>query len=257
VTVQKKRNIVIFDLLLFLSMFGAVMALEKFVHRRLQEVFLLLTGHMDSATFLYSLVLLPGVFLHELSHAVTALLLGVPVRKFSMSAKRQSTGVVRLGYVEVMRTDAFRTSLIGAAPLFAGITTLIFIGITVFNLSGMTQTLNDGALLSQLFSIFRAPDAWIWIYAVFAIANSMMPSQSDTQAWPPVIGFLVLFVAAALLLGGTALISFVSPLIHSTLRWLSSAFAVTAFVNCIVIAFLFVFARVLEKMTGRKVQFKR
>ncbi|MCX6017131.1 MAG: hypothetical protein NTZ50_01280 [Chloroflexi bacterium] len=48
-------------LLYFLLAFGAVWLLERQAHRRLQQVFLLLTGHIDAATLLYSFVLLPGV----------------------------------------------------------------------------------------------------------------------------------------------------------------------------------------------------
>src|SRR5262245_20568302 len=104
----------LFALLIFLLCFGAVLVLERFVHRRLQEFFLLITGHMESATLFYSLVLLPGVALHEVSHAFMALVLGVKVRKLSLWPQRQRSGVVRLGYVEVLRSDNLRSSLIGA-----------------------------------------------------------------------------------------------------------------------------------------------
>jgi len=247
-------------LIFFLIAFGAVLLLEKLVHRRLQEVFLLLTGNMESATLLYSFALLPGVALHELSHAAAALVLGVKVRGFSLRAQRQPSGVVRLGYVEVLRTDAVRTSLIGAAPLFAGIAALLAIGSNAFNLGGMASAVDaadPAAFLASLLAIFSANDSFVWIYAVFAVANGMMPSKSDTQAWPPVVAALGAIIVVIFVLGGQSLLGWIAPGATAALNWLGGAFAVTAFINVIVIALLIVLARMLERMTGRKVTFHR
>lgn len=246
-------------LLVFLLAFGAVLVLERFVHRRLQEVFLLITGHMESATLLYSLVLLPGVALHEAAHAFMAVLLGVKVRKFSLRPERQRSGVIRLGYVEVLRSDSFRSSLIGAAPLFAGIIALIVIGLQVFNLEGVQLALSDGSaqsLLDQLLAIPRATDSWLWIYLVFAIANSMMPSSSDTQSWPPVIGFVAALSAALLLIGGTGLVDVIAPAAQFVLQWLAAAFALTVFIDIVVVVGLWAVTKVLSALTGRRVEFK-
>jgi hypothetical protein len=247
-------------LIFFLIAFGAVLLLEKLVHRRLQEVFLLLTGHMESATLLYSFALLPGVALHELSHAVAALLLGVKVRGFSLRAQRQPSGVVRLGYVEVLRTDPVRTSLIGAAPLFFGIAALLAIGSNVFDLGSMASAIDaadPSAFANGLLAIFNAKDSFVWIYAVFAVANGMMPSKSDTQAWPPVVAGLGAVLAGIFALGGQTLLGWIAPGATATLNWLGGAFTVTAFINMIVIALLIALARMLERVTGRKVTFHR
>lgn len=248
------------SLVFFVAAFGTVLVLEKLVHRRLQEVFLLLTGHNDSATLLYSFALLPGVALHEISHALVALLLGVKVRGFSLRAERQSTGVVRLGYVEVLRSDSIRTSIIGAAPLFAGIAALLLIGANVFNLGGIATAIDDvniGALFERVFGIFAANDSFVWVYAVFAVANGMMPSKSDTQAWPPVVAGLAVIVACALALGGQSLLDWIRPGAMAGMRWLTGAFVFTALINVVVILFTWVISRGLEHVTGRKVTFHR
>jgi hypothetical protein len=246
-------------LLLFLVAFGAVLLLERYVHRRLHEVFLLLTGHSEASVTLYSIVLLPGVALHEFSHALMATLLGVKVRKFSLRPERQRNGVVRLGYVEVLRSDNLRTSLIGAAPLIAGTVALLVIGALVFNLSALRDALEAGNLntmVDLLRALPQVPDFWLWFYLVFAIANSMMPSSSDTQSWPPVIGFLAVFSGLVLLIGGTQLITAVTPTARLALQWLTAAFGLTALIDIVVVAALTVLTKVLSAMTGRRVEFK-
>ena len=243
------------DLLLTLLAFGAVWLLDRQTHRRLQQVFLLLTGRSDSATLLYSLVLLPGVALHELSHAVAALLLRVRVLGFSLRPRRLSSKSLQLGYVETLRTDVLRSSLIGAAPLFAGVGALLLISREVFgvrDLSAAAAALDPHALTMQMRSVFTAEYAPLWIYAMFAVANGMMPSPSDRRAWPPVLAGVVLIGIAAYAAGGAMLLDWVRPGMRTALQWLGGAFTLTAFVNAGVLLVLVVCVKLLERVTGRR-----
>ncbi|MCS7060945.1 MAG: hypothetical protein RMN25_07235 [Anaerolineae bacterium] len=231
--------------------------LERLAHRKLQEIALLLTGHIDAAIYLYSIPLLPGVALHELSHAVMAKLLGVRVRAISLFPQRQRGGAVRLGSVEVMRSDALRSALIGAAPLIAGLSALGLIGNLAFDGSAVMRALSAGkleAIASSIVATLQAPDALLWFYIVFAIANSMMPSPSDTQAWPPVLGALAVVTALIGALAGDVAYTLAPP-IEITLRWLAAALAITAFIDMAVIAVLWMIARVIARATGRRVEY--
>ena len=246
-------------LLIFLLTFGAVLVLERTVHRTLQSIALITTGHVEASTLLYAVPLFPGVALHELSHAVMATVLGVKVRKFSVWPQRQA-GSIRLGCVEILRTDALRASLIGAAPLITGSVALVVIGSNVFNSTALVNAIGAGdavEFLKQLLATVRAPDSLLWFYLVFAIANSMMPSPSDTQSWPPVIIFLGLATGLAFFLGGASLVNALQPGTQFVLRWLAAAFAITAFINLIVLALLWALARLLEAMTGRRIEYRR
>jgi hypothetical protein len=246
-------------LLAFLLAFGALLMLERVAHRRLQEVALLITGHIDAAIYLYAIPLLPGVALHEFSHAVMARLLGVPVRRMRLLPERQRGGTVRLGSVEVLRSDSLRSSLIGAAPLLTGLLALGLIGWAAFDGTAIAAAVDGGslrAIADSVLATLRAPDALVWFYFVFAIANSMLPSPSDTQSWPPVLGFVAAASAAAALIGGSGLIEALAPPILLTLRWLAAALAITAFVDVIVIALLWIAARGLERFMRRRVEYK-
>ncbi len=246
-------------LIIFLVAFGAVLLLERAVHRMLQTAALLMAGHTEPATLIYALPLLPGVALHEGSHAVMALLLGIKVKHFSLWPQR-GNGAIRLGYVEILSTDAVRSSIIGAAPLIFGTLALIAIGLYVFDATALMQALSAGQIETfarQLLATFSAADALLWFFLIFSIANSMMPSPSDTQSWPPVIGFLVVVCGVTFAFGGADLVTFLTPGAQFAARWLAVAFALTAFVDIVVIAFLWTLTRLLERVSGRRVEFRR
>ena len=93
--------------------------LQRWIHRHLHGVALLLTGNKQWAIVLYAIVLFPGVLLHELSHWITANILRVKTGKFSVLPKSIADGSVQLGYVEYYKTSKvgpIRESLIGTAP---------------------------------------------------------------------------------------------------------------------------------------------
>ncbi len=133
------------------------------------------------------------------------------------------------------------------------------IGLQVFDLQAMQNAIaigNTNAVIDSIKAITDATDAWIWLYLVFAIANSMMPSSSDTQAWPPVIGVVAMFGALALLIGGTNLIAAISPLAQYVLRWLTAAFILTAVIDIAFVAVLWAVNRLLMRATNRRVEFR-
>ncbi|MFN3705496.1 MAG: site-2 protease family protein [Thermoflexales bacterium] len=244
---------------IFVAGFGVVWLLERRLHQLVQTLFLLLTGHNGAAMKLFAVVLLPGVFLHELSHWLMARLLGVRVRRFSVMPKPQRNGALRLGYVEVMRTDLLRTALIGIAPLAFGVAALSAIGLRVFNLRAIAEALSKADLISAagtLLALPQAPDAWLWAYVVFAVANSMMPSESDVQALPPVVfgGFVV--VGAVLIVGGLPLMQLLSPLIRAVLSWLAAAFAITAVLDLAIALALMLAIWLIGTITQREVRLR-
>jgi hypothetical protein len=68
---------------------------------------------------------------------------------------------------------------------------------------------------------------------------------------------LAVLASAALLLGGTNLIEAIRPPLQFTLRWLAAALAITAFVDVLVIAVLWILRRVIERLSGRQIEYKR
>ncbi|NLF01537.1 MAG: hypothetical protein GX601_11235 [Anaerolineales bacterium] len=216
---------------------AALLLIERWIHRHLQGVALLLTGEPEMAAVVYALPLLPGIVLHEVSHALAALLLGVRVGRIHV--RPQLSGQrIQLGFVPVERTDAVRASLIGLAPLLVGSAVTLIIGAAVFSVSSAGTALPGdwAALREELREIAAVPDGWIWAYVVFTISATMLPSRADRQAWTPVLLFLAL---ASLLVGAASFASGFGPTVAQRLadpvtvamRWLAGVCTFTLAVD--------------------------
>jgi hypothetical protein len=242
---QARKRVDVFWLLLIL--FCALVLLTQWITKHIQGIGLLLTQDGQIALFVYFCLILPGVIIHELSHAVTAWVLGVRVRKLNIGIKtrRGRKGSVALGSVEIASADPFRSSLIGLAPLIAGSTVVLLIGSQVFGLHAFVIG-DPSRLWSELQSIYRTPDFWLWIYLVFAVSNAMLPSAADRHAWGTALIYLGVLAALVYLTGlvqfltsGSAAIAVTSWVQHAAdqLTW---AFGITVTVDLIIVAILWI-----------------
>jgi hypothetical protein len=238
--------------------FILVLFMQRWIHRHLRGVTLLITGSVNWSVLIYAMVLLPGVFLHELSHWLTANVLGVRTGRFSIIPRQQKDGSVQLGYVEFYKdytVGPIREALIGGAPLFFGIGAILLIGYFVFgvtDLATVAMTGNVDALSLVLQEIFATQDFWLWLYIIFAISNAMMPSASDRQAWPAF--FLITAVAIVLFVGLFYLFGLTGMLFDSlagpfttVFSYLALAFSMTIAVNLLFMLFI----GGLEYLVGR------
>jgi hypothetical protein len=246
------------EILWFIGALLLLVLVQKWVHQHLHGVAFLVTGQADMALTLYALALLPGVALHELSHALMAMLLGVKVGNFTIVPRRQADGHVRLGAVQVEMVDPVRASLIGLAPLLIGSLAVLLIIRFAFNvqtLESAVRAQNLSQLLSSLGGVLQAPDAWLWLYMLFATANAMIPSPADRATWPPVILFALLAVAAALALGWTSAVEGLGTIVGEGLRWLAAAFTITLMVDAPFVLLILLLEITSGRVLGRRVEY--
>jgi hypothetical protein len=233
--------------------------LERWIHRHLQGLWLLLLRDADMALVMYSLMMLPGVLLHEGSHWVAATLLGVRAGRFSVVPQRMPNGTLRLGYVETAHADPVREALIGAAPLIAGVAAIVFVGYSRLGVGSAGAALGRGDLLGTLAALQAMgdrPDFWLWVYLLFTVANSMLPSASDRRAWGPVLfgiaGLTGLLVYAGL---GPALFDSLSGALQAAASTLAAGFTLTVALNLIIMPLLAVVEWMVMRLTGLKVNY--
>lgn len=236
-----------------------LIVLERWIHKHLQGLWLLLLRDADMALVMYSLIMLPGVLLHEGSHWVAALLLGVRTGRFSVVPQRLPNGNLRLGYVETAKADPLREALIGAAPLAAGVAAIIFMGYSRLGVGAVGTALAQGdgwATLAAVQAMGRQPDFWLWVYLLFTVANSMLPSASDRRAWGPVVVAAVLVTGLLVYAGlGEALMSGLGGVLEGAARALAAGFTLTVVINLLIVPILWAVEQVVMRLTGLKVQY--
>ena len=137
-----------------------------------------------------SFLFLPGVIIHELSHMLIAVILFVPVGDMEFAPKRNHGGL-KLGSIEIAKTDPIRRSIIGFAPVFTGL--ILIIGIVYLFTSNLLF------LKDKESYIFIALIAGV-MYLLFAISNTMFSSKADIAGTVEIlITFLIIFTATYIL----------------------------------------------------------
>jgi hypothetical protein len=210
----------------------ALTVLRRLLHREIQSGLLILTRSREFTITIFSLLFLPGVLLHELSHYLAALILRVPSADFSLAPRVLPDGGLRLGYVETQQTDILRDSLIGAAPLVTGGLVVAFLAMHSLNLAPLLQEIRSGGLgefWAGLAALPSVRDFPLLFYLLFTVSSTMLPSQSDRHAWVPLAAVAAAFMGLAALAGdGPWMISNLAPLLNSFLAATAVVFGVSA-----------------------------
>ena len=242
----------------FILMLVPLIFLQRLLHREIQASFLILSRSPEFSIALFSIIFLPGVLLHEFSHYLIAVILGVQTAHFSLIPQMLPNGRLQLGYVETMKSDFFRDSLIGAAPLIAGGFVVAYLAVTRLDLLPLWDTLRNGQFNLVWLGITllpRAPDFPLWFYLIFTISSTMLPSQSDRHAWLPLGVTVAVLLGLAVLAGaGPWMLDHVAPALN---RFLSSAavvFGLSAALHALLIVPTGLLHLGLTKLTGLDVQ---
>lgn len=173
-------------LIIFLEI-SVLFLLSKIIPTLLTQFFQFFLRSRKFSIWILSLLFLPGTLVHEMAHLLTAGMLFVPVGDISLMPEIKEEGV-KLGHVEIQKTDPIRRSLIGFAPVFVGIAVLtggIFFANSNFFQKG----------LYPLWLIF------VLVYLVLVVGNTMFSSRKDLEGSLAVVVIFSSIIAAVYLLG--------------------------------------------------------
>ncbi len=165
-------------LLVILLELIVLLLFARIIPSLLVQIFYYFTRSHKASIYLLSLIVLPGTLVHELAHLLTAGGLLVRVGEVSLFPEIKENGV-KLGHVEIEKTDFIRRALIGFAPVFFGVGILVG-GIWLSNMQFFSKGLYPIWLLAILF------------YLVVVIGNTMFSSKKDLEG---TVGFLVLVIS--------------------------------------------------------------
>jgi hypothetical protein len=232
--------------------------LQRLLHREIQAVFWLLTRDKRLTLVFFQILFLPGVFLHELSHFLTAKLLRVPTGGFSIIPRALPNGRLQLGYVETARSDIVRDSLIGAAPLIFGTLFVAYTALYRLEMRVLWDTFRNGQ-----FDLFwlglrllpTAKDFYLWFYLTFAVSSTMMPSESDRHAWLELLISVSVLLTLALLIGaGPWMLENLAPLVSGFLSSVAVILGLSSVIHFVLLLPVMLLHKALTRLTGLDVK---
>jgi len=223
-------------------------------NRYIFRFLLVLTKNQRLATIIFSFLFLPGVGLHECSHWLMAKLLLVKTQRFSLLPEWTEDGTIRFGFVETSRTDRIRTAVIAAAPLISGISVVTWLAFTYLHLD-LTLTglihLDTAIIQDGLQVFFGTPDVFLWMYLLFTICNTMLPSPSDYKAWLPIaLIFTLVYILIILISMGSSTGTWLVNTANSIAVILLKAFGIALFLNFCLIVPLWLIGKLLKVGKG-------
>lgn len=161
--------------------------LSRAVTQSLSALFFRITRSEQATVQLLAFLFLPGVIIHELAHLLTAGALLVRVGEIEFMPKVQGKSV-RLGSVEVGKTDPIRRAIIGVAPVLLGLAIMLGGLFYITNPSFFPQ-------LSFVLKIIVAS------YIIFQIVNTMFSSKKDVEGLIEFLAVIFILILIAYLLG--------------------------------------------------------
>lgn len=184
-----------FYFLLFLSELILLFFLSRKLVQSLAVVIYKFTRNHSAVVRALAIIFLPGTIIHELAHLLFAGVMLVPVGELSVVPEIEAKGV-KLGSVQIGKTDPFRRTIVGVAPVLLGM-----------------------ILIFAIFLLVKLGTSPWWqvilgLYFLFQIGNTMFSSRKDIEG-------SILFVTLALVLIGIGLASiyFLRPLLLQSM-WL-------------------------------------
>ncbi len=227
-------------LILLLTQLTILFFISRWLTQSLFELCILLFRARSVAITIITVLNYPGTVIHELSHMITAEVLGVRTGKLTLVPESIADDEVKTGSVMIAKTDPFRLYLIGLAPIVTGLAAITAISYTLF----------------QYVPFWGEWAAWGYVgsvYLLLALSNAMFSSTEDLKGFLPFIITLGILATAAYFAGfrvgitGPALAVFTS-----ILDALTKSLGIVLAVNIAGIILTKLLTILIEKLTGIK-----
>ena len=180
--------------MIFYLLYSILLILLIFITSRkiidnLYKILYKITGNKKTSVWILVLFLLPGTVMHELAHFLAATLVRVPTGPMSIFPKFEKNYdekgdrlLVKTGHIMVAKTDPFRLTVIGVAPML--------IGLLIIYVCGKFLIGNTGGIFERTLQI----NTLIASYILLIASSSMFSSGQDLKSLlitAPVIGLLL------------------------------------------------------------------
>lgn len=170
---------------ILLGEFIVLFITSRFLFKSIFALLYFLFRSQKIAILFISFFFLPGVFIHEVAHLLVAELLQVRTHGIEFIPELSGNSL-KMGSVQVEKSDILRQLLIGIAPLVVGSSILIISLLVLGNIYTYSQIFSSPTsfLLTILLGII-----------IFIIANTMFSSKKDVE------GLFETLIVAGILFG--------------------------------------------------------
>lgn len=134
--------------------------------------------------YILAFLFLPGTFLHELAHYLTAMILFVHTGNMSLWPKETGKGI-KFGSVMIQKTDFIRHFIIGIAPVLFGLALIL----------GLFYYVTKANLYKNVWIVLISG------YLIFNIGNTMFSSQKDMEGALKLLIFIIILIVISYSLG--------------------------------------------------------
>lgn len=174
-----------FFYIIFLVELLLLFFLSRILTQSLSRLVYKATKSQKAAISFLAVLFFPGVIIHELSHLLTAAILFVRVGEMEFMPKMYGNEV-KLGSVQIAKTDPLRRAIIGVAPVLVG-TVIILSSLFYFSVINLPISQTAKYVLE--------------ILIVFEVGNTMFSSKKDLEGTIEVLTILLIVVSALFLIG--------------------------------------------------------
>jgi len=249
---------------------------QKALQRRIFGVGWMVAAHNDAGAVLYTLVLLPGVVLHEVVEWLTAGVLNFKTVRSMRWPEADKNGEIdpKFVMVEYPKRDPklgppgpaarmkslFSRAIVEITPTLAGLAVILFICNNIVDFPSILKTFPGGDVATISAALGKAlgrPDFWLWFYVLFTISNTMMPRRFARRGMLILGGVAALFMLVLVIIGFARSVEgwLLGP-IPSALIQLSTLFASVLIVDFVFLLLIIVLEALVERATQRQAPYK-
>lgn len=244
--------------------FGVVVFLlvrsQFWIRQHLFGIGLIWLNSRGTAAWVYILVLLPGILLREVSRWVVAGMLGSAPAFITPKPQIDDDGIVNTRVFHFVILNPVYVGILAITPLVVGFTFMFVISYGVLNLPQVLMllgTVDSVALREAIGALLARADLPLWVYLLFTITNTMLPTASELRStwfiWV-IFGAFILFLAV-LGMSNAILIILAGP-VATAMYTLSAIYGTVLIVNLCMVLVIGVVESLVSRLTNKKVEYQ-
>jgi hypothetical protein len=217
------------------------------------------SGNRRTATIIYIVLLLPGIALREISRYLMGGMLHLSPVYINIAPQAMEDGYVETRIMHYATINPIYIALLAVTPVICGLVLSTYILDRVLNVPLLIAAAGTSSEVFRqaLELVMRTPNLVFWLYILFGVANTMLPSRNEVlSTWffaVIILGFLGLMAFAGL---WQSIYEIMAGPVSRTVYSFTTFFTITFGLNLIGGSLIWLIERVVGAFTNRRVQYQ-